>query len=340
MGKVMDTGQSVWVVIVNYRTAVLAVDCLRALAAQTDDLGGGRVLVVDNASGDGSAEIIAAAIAEHGWSDWAEVLPEARNGGFAYGNNAGIRAALAAPRGPDFLLLLNPDTIARPGAIGALVAFMHDHPRAGIAGSRLENAAGGVDCSAHRDHSPLSELDDAARLGPLTRLLHRHAVSPPVRNEAHACDWVSGASLMIRREVIEAIGPMDEGYFLYFEEVDYCRRARDAGWSVWYVPASRVVHLEGASTGIRDAARRRPGYWYASRRRYFAKHYGIAGLLAADVLWALGRASYLLRRALRLGGQTPARDPKWFMADLLLGDVWAVLSGRLGGISRQGRRTA
>jgi len=318
-----------WIVIVNYRTADLAVDCLHSLSTQVGDLGGGRVIVADNASGDGSVEKLERAIATENWSTWAEVTPLERNGGFAYGNNAGIRAALGAACPPDYVLLLNPDTVARPGAIRALVDFMEAHPAAGIAGSLLENPAGGVDCSAHRVPSPLGELNGAARLGVLSRLLHRHAVSPPLRDEAHECDWVSGASMIVRRQVLEQIGPMDEGYFLYFEEVDFCCRAREAGWSVWYVPESCVMHLEGAATGIRAAAKRRPMYWYDSRRRFFVKQYGIVGLVAADVLWSVGRLVFLLRRALRLGAYAENRDPKWFMFDLLWGDVRALIKGQL-----------
>lgn len=328
----------VWTVIVNYRTADLAIDCLRSLSGQVGDLGDGRVMIVDNASGDGSVEQIEAAISREGWSGWAEVMPLARNGGFAYGNNAGICAALGAAHPPDYVLLLNPDTVARPGAIRALVDFMEAHPEAGIAGSLLENAAGRVDCSAHRIPSPLAELDGAARLGLLSRLLHRYAVSPPLRDEAHECDWVSGASMIVRRQVLEQIGPMDEGYFLYFEEVDFCCQAQAAGWSVWYVPESRVLHLEGASTGIRCAAKRRAAYWYDSRRRFFLKHYGIAGLLLADLLWAVGRLSFLARVGLGMTKQGGHADPKRFMFDLLWGDTRAILSGQAWAIGRAGGR--
>ena len=323
--------KTVWIVIVNYRTADLVVDCLRSLAPQVGDLGGGRVVIADNASGDGSAEKIAAAIEAADWTSWAAVLPLPKNGGFSYGNNAGIRAASAAKNPPDYVMLLNPDTVARPGSVRALIDFMEAHPDVGIAGSLLENATGGVDCSAHRIPSPLGELAGAARLGPLSRLLHRHVVSPPLRNEAHACDWVSGASMIVRRQVLEQIGPMDEGYFLYFEEVDFCCRARSAGWSVWYVPESRVLHLEGASTGIRAVAKRRPAYWYDSRRRFFVKHHGLGGLLLADLLWAIGRLSFLVRAGFGLTRQEKNGDPQRFMFDLLWGDLCAVLGGRARG---------
>lgn len=330
----MGSGQSLWIVIVNYRTAELVIDCLRSLAPQVGDLGGGRVVVVDNASGDGSADKLAAVIEREGWSAWARVLPLDRNGGFASGNNAGIRAALAWPERVAYLLLLNPDTIVRTSAVRALIDFLERHPRAGIAGSLLENADGGVECSAHRVPSPWSELDSGARLGLLSRMLHRHVVSARPRSEAHPCDWVSGASLIMRRAVLEDLGLLDEGYFLYFEEVDFCCRARQAGWEVWYVPRSRVMHLEGAATGIGVAAKRRPQYWYDSRRRFFVKRYGVFGLLLADLLWTLGRTTLLVRRMLGLGGNGVRNDPRWFMLDLLWGDLRSVAGGQAREIRR------
>lgn len=326
---------AVQVVIVNYRTADLALDCLRSLVPQIRDLPGSRVVVADNLSGDGSAQRIAAAVDAEGWSDCVSLLALPRNGGFSYGNNRGIEAALAAPEPPDYLMLLNPDTLVRDGAVAALRDFLAARPAAGVAGSLLETPGGGVDCSAHRFPHPLGELEGSARLGLLSRLLAGYRVSAPVRAEAHPCDWVSGAAMMIRREVIDRVGPMDEGYFLYFEEVDLCRRARRDGWEVWYVPGSRIMHLEGASTGIRQGAKRRAPYWYASRRRFFVKHYGLAGLAAADLLWALGRASFLLRRLLRLGGGGTAGDPARFSRDLLGGDCRALIDGSALALRRE-----
>jgi len=325
---------NVWIIMVNYRTPALALDSLRSLAPQFDDLGAGRVVVTDNASGDNSLKLLGEAIEQNGWQERVELMALPRNGGFAYGNNAGIRAALAATKRADYVMLLNPDTIVRPGAIRALVEFMESQPRTGIAGSLLENADGSVDCSAHRVFSPLGELDAGARLGVLSRLLHKHVVSPPLRSDNHSCDWVSGASLMVRREVLEQIGLMDEGFFLYFEETDFCWRAKRAGWEVWYVPASRIVHLEGAATGIRRVTRR-AAYWYDSRRRFFIKHYGVGGLLLTDFLWAIGRTVYVLRGVLlprRHGGR---QDPQLFAYDILWGDLRAVMSGSAARISAE-----
>jgi N-acetylglucosaminyl-diphospho-decaprenol L-rhamnosyltransferase len=317
---------AVWVVIVNYRTAGLAIDCLRSIAAHVSVLPRLQALLVDNASGDGSAQTIRAAIAGEGWDSWASVLALDRNGGFAFGCNAGIRQALRHGRSARYVMLLNPDAAVRERTIAALAEFMDAHPLAGIAGSRIENPQGAVEASAHNRFSPLGELLSGARLGMLSRALPRYDVTPSMRHTAHECDWVSGASLMIRREVLEQIGELDEGYFLYFEEADYCLRAKKAGWQVWYVPESRVLHLEGASTGIRETARRRPRYWYDSRRRYFVKHFGVSGLVLADTLWAGGRVSLALRRMLRLGSGGKEREPSRFAFDLLWGDLRALLT--------------
>jgi len=320
---------SLWIVIVNYRTADLAIDCVQSIAGQVADLPDVRTVVVDNASGDGSPEKLRKAIADNGWQEWASVLPLNRNGGFAFGNNAGIRIALQSTPRADHVLLLNPDTIAHPGAIRALVDFMHAHPKAGIAGSFQENANGIAQNPAHNAHSPLGQLESSARLGVLSRMLKRHVVTPPIRGAAHECDWISGASLIARREVFEQIGLMDEGYFLYFEEADFCTRARKVGWQVWFAPESRIIHLEGASTGIGNIARRRPAYWFDSRRRYFVKHFGIAGLILADILWSAGRATLGLRRALGLGTGGGQQDPVRFGLDLIWGDLKALLTGKL-----------
>ena len=209
----------IWIVIVNYRTADLTINCLRSLSEQVNDLKYTQVVVVDNNSNDDSVEILAAAIKNRGWSTWASLMPLERNGGFAFGNNASIRLALAATDSFDYILLLNPDTSALPGAIKILVDFMNTHQKVGIAGSQLENPDGSVECSAHTFPSPIRELVRMARLGALNRLLSRHESLQQSHDKSYSCDWLSGASMIIRRQVIEEIGLMDEKFFLYFEEV-------------------------------------------------------------------------------------------------------------------------
>jgi GT2 family glycosyltransferase len=304
------------IVIVNYRTPDLAVNCLRSLADEVRAEPHCRATIVDNASADGSAERIVAAIRRERW-DWAELLPLNRNGGFSAGNNAAIRPLLRGPDAPEYFLLLNPDTIVRPGAITTLVDFMEAHPRAGVVGSRLELPDGTPQTSAFRFHNLLSQFDYGFRLGWLSQKVRQFLAPMPIRDEPHRADWVSGASLIVRREVFERVGVLDEEYFLYFEETDFCLRARRAGWECWHVPASRVVHLEGQSTGVIDGSRekkRMPRYWFESRRRFFRKNYGwVYGLLASAVL-ASGFAAWRVRR--RLQGK-PDTDPPGFLWDLV-----------------------
>jgi N-acetylglucosaminyl-diphospho-decaprenol L-rhamnosyltransferase len=319
---------SIAVVIVNYRTADLAIDCLRSIQAHGSGPWSLRTIVVDNNSLDGSAERMRAAIQAEGWA-WARVVALDTNGGYAAGNNAGIRVALVADTPPDYVVLLNPDTVVRPAAIERLIEFMERHPRAGIAGALLETAEGELQPSSHNAPSPLGELEVAARMGILSRAMARSRVTPPLRLETHECEWVSGACLVVRREVVENIGMLDEGFFLYFEEVDFCLRARSQGWTVHCVPAARVMHLEGGATRIRDARQPRPAYWFESRRRFFVRYYGALGLALADVCWLVGRGSLAVRRALGLGRGGDLEDPRRFARDLVMGDVRALLPRRM-----------
>lgn len=304
------------VILVNYCTRDLTIDCLRSLKDEIAALPGSYVIVADNASPDGSGQAIASAIAELGWSDWAEVLHLPRNGGFSYGNNAGIRTAFERPEKPEFVWLLNTDTVLRPGALRSLLTFLAAKPEAGIAGSRLEHPDGERQASAFRFHSLASEFETGAKLGMVTRLLRRWAVAPPLPDEPAPFDWLSGASLLIRTSVIETVGLMDDGYFLYYEETDFCRRARDKGWTCWYVPESRVVHLVGQSTGVTnsaDAIKRRAPYWFESRRRYFMTHHGLVYAVLADGALAAGVAISALRNFVR--GAKPGH-PERFLSDL------------------------
>jgi N-acetylglucosaminyl-diphospho-decaprenol L-rhamnosyltransferase len=297
------------VVIVNYRTPGLTIDCLRSL-------------VTEVRSGDNSSEQIAAAIAASGWSEWASFVPLDRNGGFAFGNNALIRPVLQSTNPPPYILLLNPDTVVRPGALKALVDFMETHPDAGIAGSRLEDPDGTPQHSAFRFHDFLTELDFGWRTRFLSKLLANWNITPSVSQEICQTDWVAGASMIVRREVFEKIGLMDEAYFMYCEEMDFCLQANKAGWSCWYVPESRVVHLVGQSSGVTDTkkpAKRLPQYWFDSRRRYFLKNYGLVYTALTDVSWASGFAAWRVRRVLQ---GKPDGDPPKMLTDFIMNSVF------------------
>lgn len=306
--------------IVHYRTPDDVLRCLASLVPELRALGSAaQAIVVDNLSGDGSAERIEAALAETDWGTCVRFERLAENGGFSYGNNRAVELwrKVHEPVPGDFVLLLNPDTELRPGALGALLDFMAEHPRVGIAGSRLEYEDGRPQESHFRVLGPWSELTDAARFGPLTRLLAPWASLAPFSETPVPTGWVAGAAMLVRWEVFAEIGPMDEGYFLYFEELDFTRRAADAGWECWYVPASRVVHFVGRSTGVTGAeaaAARLPGYWFDSRKRYYAKHYGVLGALGIDLLWITG---HLIGRLVDPVRSQPLVRPKAVLSDLV-----------------------
>ena len=295
-----DSPLRVAVVIVTYRSAALTVDCLRSL--QSERLNSRidiTAVVVDNASGDYPE--IAAAITCEGWSDWAQLIEAPRNGGFAYGNNLGFAHAVRL-WSPHYLHMLNPDTRIKPGAVRELVDFLERTPAAGIAGSSFENGDGSDWPIAFRFGSPLSELESGLGFGPVSRLLQRWRVARVMGNTEQQIDWCAGASMMLRRSMLAKIGGMDECFFLYFEETEFCWRARRAGFQTWYVPRSRVIHIAGQSTKLteRDAAPKRlPDYWFESRRRYFQVTLGLRRALLTDLLTlaagALGQVKLTLQ---------------------------------------------
>lgn len=308
---------SVLVVIVNYRTPALTVNCLRSLAPDLASLPNTRVVVVDNASGDDSLEVVQGAIVAEGWSNWATLLPSDHNGGFSYGNNFAIRPALASDHPPDYIWLLNSDTEIRPGALHTLLEFMQAHDSVGICGSRFEEPDGTVWPIAFRFPSILSELENGFRLGLLSKLLSRWTVAQVMTDQPQQMDWLPGASMLIRREVFEAIGLMDEGYFLYYEETDFCLQAARQGWECWYVPASHVMHLAGQSTGVTtptNQPKRLPQYWFDSRRRYFVKNYGRLYAAIVDAAWLLGFASWRGRRVIQ---RKPDSAPPYLLQDFV-----------------------
>jgi N-acetylglucosaminyl-diphospho-decaprenol L-rhamnosyltransferase len=273
------------IIIVSFRSAQLTIDCLRSVEQERSTPESHiRAVVVDNASGDFPA--ICESVAQNDWNSWVTPLLAPRNGGFAYGNNLGIHLALEE-QAPDFILLLNPDTQVRPGAIGTLARFLATHPEIGIAGSSFENLDGSDWPIAFRFPSLVSELCGALDMGPVTRLFGRWAVARQMSRLPQPADWICGACMMIRPEVIRAIGGFDENYFLYFEETDFCLRAGRAGFPTWYVPESRVMHIGGQSTGVTERntrPKRLPRYWFESRRRYLTVALGIRQAIAADLL--------------------------------------------------------
>jgi hypothetical protein len=324
------TQTNISIVIVTFRSARLTIDCLRSIekerAGSTRQI---RAFVIDNASGDFPA--VADAVAVNRWDSWVSAYLATRNGGFASGNNIGVRHALE--HGPsDYLLLLNPDTQVRPGAIETLARFLELHPEVGIVGSSFENLDGSEWPIAFRFPSVVSEFCAALDAGPVTRLFARWTVARPMPRLAQPVDWICGASMMIRPELFRAIGGFDERYFLYFEETDFCLRARRAGFPTWYVPDSRVMHIGGQSTGVTERntrPKRLPPYWFESRRRYFTVALGLGEAMAADLLVLLAYPlGWLKRFAL---GRSAASVPR-FWRDLARASVLRPANWRVAAI--------
>ena len=305
--------------IINYRTGELTIACVRSVLA---DLGGldALVVVVDNDSGDGSADEIAAWIAAQEPPVPVRLVRSATNSGFSGGHNQGIAAAAA-----DFCLILNSDAVLRPGFVRAMLAAAEAEPDAGIFAPRIEHDDGTVQTSCFRFHGPFSELIRVARTGLVTRLLARHDVALGPEPDPAGIDWASGACLMFRRAMVQAIGPMDEGYFLYYEDAEYCLRARRAGWRLAYVPQALAVHFRGGSGPVKSLARARrrlPAYYYASRSRFLYQAHGKAGLLAANLMVYAGWTVAMLTR---LAGRKVRP-----VAERELADIWINFADPLG----------
>ena len=243
------------IVIVSYRVTDLTIDCLRSLEDKLDEVPGTRVALCENGTGGDAEERLRRAIDENGWNPWVELTAIYPNRGFTGGNNAVIRPALESDDPPEYVLLLNADTIVLDHALDSLVAFMDAHPRAGVAGSLLLSTDGEAQGSPFRFPGIATELDRGLRLGLVTKLLSPWNILFPKADHPGRVDWVAGASMILRRTMLDEIGLLDEGLYTYFDDSDICLRAERAGWETWYVPESRITHLEGASTGHRD----RPG---------------------------------------------------------------------------------
>jgi hypothetical protein len=295
------------VIIVNYHSEALLRACLESLPSAAHPVSF-EVIVVDNSGTALSSGAL-------------DALPDVRridpggNVGFAHACNLGMAAA----RGRHFLLL-NPDTIAHPGAVATLSRHLDVFPEAGVVAARLLDPDGTLQYSCRRFPRPLSIL--FGRYALLTRLFPGNAVSRDYlylewdHATLRPVDWASGACLMARREVLDRVGGLDDGYFLFVEDMDWCRRVRDAGLEVLYVPQAEVTHRIGASRGPVPS-------WvmwerHRSMLRYVRKHFGwpraVVGLVGAGLALRGGLAIVVdhLRRGLGAGEprMTPRRRPE------------------------------
>ena len=305
--------------IINYRTGEMTLDCVRSVLADIGDLDV-HVVVVDNRSDDGSAELIEEWIAAQTPPVPVTLVRSETNSGYSGGHNQGMSA-----RPAEASLILNSDALLRPGALAALLGALRARPKLGLVGPRIEYEDGTVQDSCFRFPTPLGELTRAARTGLVTRLLRRSDLSLGSAPDPAAIEWVSFACVLVRGSMRAEIGPMDEGYFLYSEDIDYCWRARRAGWAIAQAPEARAVHFRGGSGPVKTliAARKRlPAYFYASRARFFRLAHGHAGLLAGNLLWYVGRGIRIVKGALK-GEPRSGPEKEWL-------DIWTNFLDPLG----------
>jgi GT2 family glycosyltransferase len=306
-----DRRMKLAVIIVNYKTARLVMQCLESLLPELAGMDA-QVIIVDNRSQDDSVVMLRGWISANDNLNVVHLIEAEANDGFAAGNNVGIRASNA-----EYYLLLNSDTIVRPAAIAGLLQTADGAPTAGIVSPRLEWPDAVPQVSCFRYMSPLSELIGSAQTGPITAVLRRFDVPLPVSDTIVHPQWTSFACVLLRQKLLEEIGLMDDSFFMYYEDAEFCRRTRTAGWDIVHNPEARVVHLRGGSSPVKKRAlerKRLPRYYYASRTRYFYLGYGWWGLTLANILWSLGRCVSKSREVIeRRGPSVPERQ--WL-------DIW------------------
>lgn len=274
------------IIIVNWNTRDLLANCLNSIAATAGDLDL-ETIVVDNASSDGSPAMMLRQFPH------VRLLANQENVGFARANNQAAAASLGR-----YLLLLNSDAQLWPNALQALLDVAEANPRVGIVGAQLRNADGSFQAS----HTPFPNLWQEFLIlsGIGRRLFGRWYPSrgPDDDRGARPVDYVEGACLLVRREAFDVTGGLDENYFMYAEEVDWCYTLRQKGWQVWYQPAAKVMHLGGGSSQKRRTQQEKN--LYCSRVQFFRKHYGdrAAGLLKLQII-ILTAIKIVLHRLLR-----------------------------------------
>jgi GT2 family glycosyltransferase len=250
------------VCIVNWNTRQDLEESLRSVLRADPELGI-EVIVLDNASGDGSAEMVRQQFPQ------VALIESADNTGFARGYNRAASSATGR-----HLLILNPDTVVQRGALSRLVEFMDSHPEAGAAGPCVLNRDGSLQFSCRRFPRPMVGVlrnTVIGRLAPRNRFTREYLMQDWDHGSIRHVDWVSGAAMCIRREAWDQVGGFDEGFFMYAEDMDWCWRARQAGWKVYYVPDAVIVHRIGRSTDQRAIPM--VIQFHRSAVRFYRKHY-------------------------------------------------------------------
>lgn len=270
----------------------MTIDCVKSVLADIGDRDV-KVVIVENGSGDNSVTELQAWIDTQPSGTPVELVVSGENTGFSGGHNQGIQAAKA-----EYYLLFNSDALLRPGFIDLMLAAAEEHPKHGFVTPRLEHMDGEPQISSFRFHTPKSEFLRGANTGQVTSLMKNAEVAIGVDPDPDEIEWASFACILLRGAMIDEIGLMDEGYFLYFEDAEYCLRARKKGWRIHHEPRAKAVHFRGKSGPVKTLQaqkKRLPAYYYASRTRIFYQSYGWAGLMLANLAWFGGRGIAYLR---------------------------------------------
>lgn len=299
------------VIILNYRTPEVTIDCLRTLAAEQvrDPLF--RVVLIDNASGDDSVPRIEAVIREEGWGEWLDFQPHESNSGFAGGNNLALKEALAGPAPPPFYLLLNSDTLVDPGCLAHCVALMEREPAIGALSCMLLNRDRTVQNVCRKFPRPDRETVRAFGLPWMLPRLFRWADLEDAGwdrwEKARDVEWIGGAFFMTRLETLRKAGLLDEGFFFYGEDCEWCHRIRKAGYRVHFDPAVTTVHLGGASSdGTRMRNRTKDLHTWRARFRVQRQCYGPLAKWWVRACYTTQFAMRLL--LMRVRGRTATRE--------------------------------
>jgi GT2 family glycosyltransferase len=293
------------IIIVNWNTCEMLASCLQSVQESLArfPLAAGaaaEILVVDNASRDGSAAMLQARFPD------VRLIHNRFNVGFACANNK----AIVQSQG-EYILLLNPDTVVHDDGLAQLVQFLDAHPQAGVAGSRLLNPDGSLQVSCapfptlSRELWRMLHLDRLSAYGVCA--MHRWSLEQP-----RQVDAVQGASLLVRRALLDQVGLLDEEYFMYTEEIDLCYRIHRAGWQIYWVPASRVTHYGGQSTRL--VASDMFLHLYLSKVQYVRKHHGAASANLYKVVLAGSGLLRLLVSPLAWLQRPAVRRGKWRLA--------------------------
>lgn len=293
------------VIIVNYNTAALAIAAVESVLSRDHTGHKVDVHLVDNASSDPERAEIEKAMARPNWAGRVNFYPEAINHGFGRGNNIVLRRLSERPSPPEKVFLLNPDARLENDALVILSDALDMSPQAAFAGAGISKPGEGPVVAAFRFPGLISEFEGNACFGPISRLFSAWRVPLLPDHPEGRVDWVAGAGVMARLDVLKSLGFFDPGFFLYYEEVDLMRRAQAAGWQCLYVPRARILHAEGASTGVKSdqpTQKRRPAYWYQSWALYFRKSHG--QLMAVFILCAALLGTLICQVQSRLRGRS------------------------------------